>query len=370
MTNISTKNIRILMYMNKNVIRILFLIILVLSSICSAKEGIEFAIEKNYVEALKKFEKETNDYPNDQFYKDAIIISKMVIDKKIKKEATKLFFEGMVQFRKLKNYRAASSLIKKAIESGSQTAEIYYYLGVSYLKINLYNKAQESFNSALNHSPGSGRLYYYRGTTYQFLKDSDNAFDDYKKAEELGHGIYPLYLNMGKIYESKGNTSKAIESYADAYKIFVVESCDLEKQITGFNSKIKKARETADWILLKSKWVDGTEEYHDKKAFQLKERNSEINHMLGNSYYNKGERNLAIKFFKQAIRVDRELIDLYLQDEDNYPYRKIQKLEFLFNRSVEKLIAYYKGINDNTLCDVYKNIGKVMNGKIEKTKIK
>ena len=91
---------------------------------------------------------------------------------------------------------------------------------------------------------------------------------------------------------------------------------------------------------------------------------------IGSIYYKKGNAVTAVKLIKDAISIDRELIDAYSSSKDGYPHGKIGKLEFLFNKGINILIDYYSRKGDDTMENVYKNIKKVMNGKIDKTKVK
>lgn len=345
------------------------LLCLLISVSVRAKQGIEFAIESDFKNAISEFEKECIDYPGDKFYPDALKLAARITNKVYNSQAAVNFFKGMVYFQD-SDYRTASKIIAKAIKKDSSSYIVNYYLGICYFNINLFEKAKQSFNAAIKLEPESGILYYFRGMTYHFMNDIDMAFNDYNKSEELNYQTYYLYLNRGKIYDKKGNKGMAENDYFRAYKLLTSESIELENHISEFRDRIRKAREEGDWIVLKSRWIDKREANNIKRGLTLNQQKSEINHILGKLYYNTGNTDIGISLIKEAIQIDRELMNKYMENENNYPHRKIDKLDVLFNGGIDILIDYYNNKGDGAVKDVYDNIKKVMNARIDSTRPK
>lgn len=339
-------------------------------SICNAKNGIKSAIKKDFEKAAKAFEKDIENYPNDIFYKDAKVIIEQVNNKKIDKETTSVFFSAMSYIRKENDYRKALKIIKPAIHSNINSPELHYYLGKCYLRLNLHDKAINSFKKAIELNGDMNRAYYNMAVSYHFLNQMNTALKNYLKAAKLNYKSYSLYLNIGKIYEASGNLDTACENYITASTLLTEDFNKLEKEISAFRKKLKIARIERNSILLKGKWIKTSINDHNRSTLNFIEGKSEINHIIGNAYYKKKSYKIAIKRIKAAIGIDIELLDKYINMEDGFPYRKIEKLEYQFNNGIDILINYYKNKKDDYNEKIYTVMKSDINARIDETKVK
>jgi Tfp pilus assembly protein PilF len=162
----------------------------------------------------------------------------------------------------LKNYSAAITDLKKAIEIDPGAAPPYGNLGIVYNSLRDYPRAIEAFNKAVAISPRYAPAYHNRGIAYGVMGDHTKAIADFTRAMNYDPLYIYAYYNRGMAYRIIGDNVKAIADftkaveldpgYAEAYRnrgVAYGAVGDHAKAIADFNKARNVVRGTSPYTI-------------------------------------------------------------------------------------------------------------------------
>jgi tetratricopeptide (TPR) repeat protein len=198
-----------------------------------------------------------------------------------------LFGNRADSYRNLKQWDRAIADINKAVQLNPKNRRNYYIRGLIFYDQDNYDRAIPEFSQAIKIDAKYDEAYYYRGRSFFLKKDYKSAIPDFTASTKLDPKYAPTWFYRGLSYERLENLNQALEDYNRAISID-----------DGHGS----ARHNRGMIKLGRGDYDGAIE-----DFTVSIRTSadEISHnSRGVAYRNKGEFQLAMSDFNEAIRFD------------------------------------------------------------------
>ena len=263
-------------------------------------------------------------------------------------------------YKKEKKYRKAITVYEKLHEEDKDNLFIAYELGKLHLTIKEAEKALQLFKGLIERDITNANYYYYKGIAYKLLGKRNLRMDSFLEAYEKDDKHIKSIENLAYDY--------TVLRDADSASIFIkkglqinpnhIELNKLEINALYRDKNYNKAIE----LLQKIDTIEPNEHYTKK--------------MLGRCYFLLKDFEIARKYFKQALRIDKTDYKVYTYfgdmdfEEEDYKeahlhyrmatfigkesrddeyYRLAQTLEKL-NRTKEALTAYENALREN-----YKN---------------
>lgn len=192
------------------------------------------------------------------------------------KNATAFYNRGLIN-SDLQDYEAAIANFGLAITIDPTYQDAYYSRAVAYLYNGYIDKALEDFNKALQLKPSDSRVYFGRGIAYSYKGTLDKAIEDLTSAISINPAIALAYYKRGQFYLILGEYEKAIPDFLKAN--------DMEPE----------------WPYSNQPWM--TRYYHNNNVSETWVELSP-KHMLGQTYYKKGEYGKAILSFDETLKND------------------------------------------------------------------
>ena len=198
-----------------------------------------------------------------------------------------LFGNRADSYRNKKEWDRALADINKAVQLNPKNRRNYYIRGLLFYDQDNYDRAIPEFSQAIRIDPKYDEAYYYRGRSYFLKKEYKSAIPDFTESTKLDPNYAPTWFYRGLSYERLDNLDQALTNYNKAISLD-----------DGHGS----ARHNRGMIKLGRGDYDGAIE-----DFTVSIRTSadEITHnSRGVAYRNKGEFQLAMSDFNEAIRFD------------------------------------------------------------------
>lgn len=214
-------------------------------------------------------------------------------------------------------------LIEELVQSCPKNAKVYYYRGLVRDCSGDYNLAIEDYNKVLQLNPQFAPAYHKRAEIYTYsvidrdprcynhdkvISNYDKAISDYDKAQQLGYDYLEsdptieLFFQRGEIYAKKENYDRAIadmsevirrdESFNTDYDEFVLRRD--EDIYLGVNFRSGEEFWSSDYTSSHFGSDPSARAYNNRGFY----------------YYKKGEEDLAITDFKEALRLYNEQVEL------------------------------------------------------------
>lgn len=178
-------------------------------------EGVEFALQNKFDEALKRFEKALERAPLCETIKTFRKVIADVMTNGLSKEAVIHFFRGVVYDFDEKPEKAIAEL-KKVLSIKPDFIQARENLGAIYTKNKMYNEAINEYRKIIELVPDSAKAHLELGKIYLIKKMYNEAEKEFKKALELDpKNVYAHYY-MGEVYLAKEEYDNAISEYASA----------------------------------------------------------------------------------------------------------------------------------------------------------
>uniref|UniRef100_A0A8D0G737 Tetratricopeptide repeat domain 6 n=1 Tax=Sphenodon punctatus TaxID=8508 RepID=A0A8D0G737_SPHPU len=160
---------------------------------------------QNHSKAIECLLKVTARQPDSSMF---VLLGKIQMKAKKDKEAVESFKEAL-------NRLDAST---KTLPNKSETAEIYYCMGLCYMEqVNLL-QACEAFTLAGKIDPHCADAFYHRGLCRMQLQQA-KCILDFNRTLAIAPKHFQAYLSRAAYYGSKGRYSKAIQNCNEAIKI-------------------------------------------------------------------------------------------------------------------------------------------------------
>jgi tetratricopeptide (TPR) repeat protein len=141
--------------------------------------------------------------------------------------------------------------LNKSPENSTETAELYFYLGIAWYLKNDTLKALEAFDSSLVYDNNAPRVLTSRGITQYDLGRYKDAIEDYNSAITIRFDCHEAWYHKANTYYILGNFKDAIATYENAiiHKPDMIKARynlaatlhrlgRLEEAMTGFDSVI------------------------------------------------------------------------------------------------------------------------------------
>ena len=194
-------------------------------------------------------------------------------------------FELAEHYYKQADYTAAKRFARLAADADPQNVQYAETLGLTEEALQEYSNAEQLFLKIYHQTPTYltanrlGIFYYNRGRY-------DEAINYYQKAISLRSDDGVLFENIALAYSKKGDIQQAIEQYKRALQ--------LRPEVASLYYALGQLYESTEPVT--------ASEYH-RKATEYDQGGSYHNY-LGSFYYNQGNYEEALKWFRQAVELD------------------------------------------------------------------
>jgi len=219
--------------------------------------------------------------------------------------------------------------IQRAIQLRSDTASDHRCLGWIYEGMKRYPEAIAAYQSALrlipNDSAGQARIYEDIGDAYFGQKDYKNAESAYRQSISLGGGDARLYNRLGDAYYAQDRFHEAAQAYQQA--INKDANIALYHENLGFAyMRLGQSRDAINAFVRASRLNPNNADIHNvlatayfnednfsaalsaqMRAFSLEPTNAKYCHDLGLIYEALGQKEEAMKRYRQALSLDGTL---------------------------------------------------------------
>ncbi len=197
-------------------------------------------------------------------------------------------------YRNKKEYKLALEDSKKSIELNPKNKRNYYVRGLIYYDQNNYEFAIPEFGEAVKLDPKYDEAFYYRARSFFLKKEYKSAIPDFSKSIELDPKYAPTWFYRGLSHERLDNLDQALADYNQA--IVLDDGHGSARHNRGM---IKLARGNYDSAI-------------EDFTVSIRTSADEITHnSRGVAYRNKGEFQLAMSDFNEAIRFDPKYARAY-----------------------------------------------------------
>jgi len=114
------------------------------------------------------------------------------------------------QSLKLKDFKKASMLLKKALTFNSKNADVFFNLAVMYAECQKWEKAKVHYELALHFDPAHANACNNLGVIHRRLGDMDSAIACFEKALEADPKMNLANKNLGAVYGPMGRMAESI----------------------------------------------------------------------------------------------------------------------------------------------------------------
>lgn len=198
-----------------------------------------------------------------------------------------LFGNRADSYRNKKEWDRAITDINKAVQLDPKNRRNYYIRGLIFYDQDNYDRAIPEFAQAIRIDPKYDEAYYYRGRSYFLKKEYKSAIPDFTQSTKLDPNYAPTWFYRGLSHERLDNLDLALADYNKAISID-----DGHGSARHNRGMIKLGRGDYDAAI-------------EDFAVSIRTSADEITHnSRGVAYRNKGEFQLAMSDFNEAIRFD------------------------------------------------------------------
>ncbi|MEZ0323921.1 MAG: tetratricopeptide repeat protein [Hydrogenothermaceae bacterium] len=207
-----------------------------------------------------------------------------------------LYFSLKDYDKAIKYFNEAIKRDDKFVDAYYNLGNVYYQLGDIYKSISYYKQAIENYKKVVSLNPENKSAYYNMANAYFKMEDYKSAIENYKKADlkdkKVAYNLSLSYYNLALMEDHK---ESAIENLKNAIK---------------FNPEFKEAYLLLGKILYETGNYNQAKDYL-KKAYEMyiDREKSEVVYLLGLIYSYSGDKDTAIKYYKELRQLDSQLAD-------------------------------------------------------------
>lgn len=128
-------------------------------------------------------------------------------------------FQQGLAYAKEKRYAEAVEEFNAEINKNPQHGDAYLNLGLALYSMNRYTEAIDAYKKALALGPETKSLYNKIGTIYLILADYQAALDSFRNALRLDNNDPATHFNIALTYILRGDKNTAWETYVTLKKI-------------------------------------------------------------------------------------------------------------------------------------------------------
>ncbi len=247
----------------------------------------------------------------------------------------------------------------KLLESGDYQEKnmfkSYLSLANAFYNLKKYKEAINNVDKALELNSQSSYIFYMKAKVYYAMGKYDNAEKDIDTAVVLDMKNFDNYTMYARILSKKGDFKGAIEKIEAAEKIdsdnqeLMLMKGIVYKNIDDYRNALKYFQKVKSKRLRKEAYLEIGESYlqlnRPKKALSYFKRaqrsgNKLASRHLARIYYEAGNLNMAVKFYKEALAADSS--DTLALRQLGYIYKERKN----WSKSLSYFKRYLKHVND------------------------
>lgn len=237
----------------------------------------------------------------------------------------------------LERYAEAVEAFKLSEKLGNKDESLYLDLGYSYYCLNNFKESIASYKKVLDITPENVEAITWLAHNNIMLENYDEAINLCEKAIQIDEGYAFAYDTKGQVYYYNGNFKEALRFYSIA----------IEKDPSYTNAYVNKI--TA--LYMQKNYMEGMDFALD--SYKLFPNESEIPYYLGDFYSAINDRETAIKYYEEALKLNEKNIELvarlgwehfYNQDYQNAKIYSDKALELDDNN--KSALSLIKAIKD------------------------
>lgn len=251
-----------------------------------------------------------------KYYKKALILAE-------KEDRADIYIDLAMEYENLGDYNGAISILKNAIKEDVKNESLVYELAYCYDQIEDYSAAIQCFLDFIDVDPYSYTAWYNLGNAYFRTNQYDKAIWAYDYCILVNEDFAPAYFNMGNTYMEIENIPKALEYYEECLKMegedgmVLCSIGECYEELGQYNRSYEAYKKSTDFLpQLADAWLgrgivsDLLGEQNRaiselKVAVKLEPSNAEYKHTLASVYESKGEFDLAVKTYEEALGVGK-----------------------------------------------------------------
>ncbi|ODT53114.1 MAG: hypothetical protein BGP01_01675 [Paludibacter sp. 47-17] len=237
---------------------------------------------------------------------------------------TDILFELAFCYDTREDNEASIAIYEKILKIDPYSAETWFNLGQVYFLIPDYTKAIMAYEYALVIRPDDSLTYLQKAHSHFQLQQYREAIDDYEVYASMVPDTWQIWLFIGECYERLEQFAEAIQYYSKSLKmhsdnyealtgiaICLMEQDKFDDSIAFSRRAIEINPDAADgWVYLAEGLVglDRPEEALQAyiKSIRLDPNQPETYMAIANICMDKGEYNLALEYYRQALALNDE----------------------------------------------------------------
>jgi len=262
--------------------------------------GLAFLQMEMYEEAEREFNRILEISPNDviaRFY-TGIIFSKLGDYKKAIEQFKNILKGGFecpalynnigVFYELMEDYDNAINILNEGKEKFPDNSYILMNLAISHFKAGNIEQSITFFDAALKIKDDLPPCYFYWAIILLQKGETEHALNMLLKGAVYNPPYPQFYNNLGRIYEISGEYDKAEEMYKKAEEI---------------NPKYEQAIRNLGEFYYRNAFYDSALE-EMKKLIEIGKADGDIYFKLGNIYIKNGEKEMGLKMWEEALKLE------------------------------------------------------------------
>lgn len=243
-----------------------------------------------------------------------------------------LLFELAFCYEQDNDYEEAITVYNRIIDIDSYTDEAWFNLGQIYFALQNFPKALEAYDFALTIDENDSLTCLQKGHVHFQLDQFDLAIESYLEYKRMTSNIWETDIFIAECYEKLERYEESITYYQQSLDVHPknydaltgIGICMLElERFTESKTYLDQAMELDSsasdvWVYLAEAYI-GLDDTENALVAYLKSINIDYNQAdtlmaIANIYLEKGEYNLALKFYRDAQIQDKDLeyINLFI----------------------------------------------------------
>ena len=225
---------------------------------------------------------------------------------------------------KEKKWQSVISLLEQKTFVEKRMYKSYVSLANSYFHIRAYDKALTTINKALELDSQKTSVYYLKAKILYTMERYPEAEKEIDTAVVLDMKNFDNYMLYSKILSKRGDYKGAVEKIEAAEKIdpsdqeLLLMKGVIYKNLDEYHNALKYFNKVTDKSLLKEAYLEIGESYRqlgkNAKAMEYlkkaeKSGNREAVKLLAGTFYESGDTNKAITYYKKVLANDKKDVD-------------------------------------------------------------
>ncbi len=247
-------------------------------------------------------------------------INSIIEKRKSPTEFDQLIKEG-IDLRKEKQYENAIAKFEEALKLTGKSSRIWHLIGETFQIQGEMKKAEKYFQEAVKNNPLYIKVHHSLGELYQKTGEEEKAFVALEKAAKISPNNVFRQIALGKIYLAKGKIKEADKVFKKAIQVgskdalvqktigeIYLEEGHTDKAASAFKESLNLKKEVAVYKLLgivleqSGKAFEAISEFN--KALLIDPDDAALYFNIGRAYIESNEKKKALQFFKKTLELD------------------------------------------------------------------